>query len=99
VIDLFAGAGGFTLGFIGTGRFETVFANDFNKYAVKTYNANFGDHCIDGDINDLLANRSLRLPHVDVVIGGPPCQGFSLLNKQREGDPRKQLWRAYPAPL
>lgn len=95
VIDLFAGAGGFTLGFIGTGRFETVFANDFNKYAVKTYNANFGDHCIDGDINDLLANRSLRLPHVDVVIGGPPCQGFSLLNKQREGDPRKQLWRAY----
>lgn len=95
LIDLFAGAGGFTLGFVESGRFEPIFANDFNRYSVKTYNANFGDHCVDGDINDLLANRSLHLPHVDVVIGGPPCQGFSLLNKQREGDPRKQLWRAY----
>lgn len=95
VIDLFAGAGGFTLGFLQTGRFEPVFSNDFNAYASKTYNANFGDHCVHGDINDLLENSSVRLPKVDVVIGGPPCQGFSLLNKQREGDPRKELWRAF----
>lgn len=95
VIDLFAGAGGFTLGFSGTGKFEPVFANDFNAFAAKTYNANFGDHCIHGDINDLLANRALKFPIADIVIGGPPCQGFSLLNKQREGDPRKELWRTY----
>jgi len=95
VIDLFAGAGGFTLGFVQTGKFEPVFANDFNAYAAKTYNANFGDHCVHGDINDLLENPSIRLPRVDIVIGGPPCQGFSLLNKQREGDPRKELWRAF----
>lgn len=95
VIDLFAGAGGFTLGLCKTGRFEPVFANDFNAYAAKTYNANFGDHCLHGDINDLLANDSFKFPEAEVVIGGPPCQGFSPLNKQREGDPRKQLWRAF----
>lgn len=95
VIDLFAGAGGFTLGLCKTGRFEPVFANDFNAYAAKTYNANFGDHCLHGDINDLLTNNSFKFPVADVVIGGPPCQGFSPLNKQREGDPRKQLWRAF----
>jgi DNA (cytosine-5)-methyltransferase 1 len=95
VIDLFAGAGGFTLGLCKTGRFEPVFANDFNAYAAKTYNANFGDHCLHGDINDLLVNSSFRFPEAEIVIGGPPCQGFSPLNKQREGDPRKQLWRAY----
>lgn len=95
VIDLFAGAGGFTLGLCKTGRFEPVFANDFNAYAAKTYNANFGDHCLHGDINDLLTNSSFKFPEAEIVIGGPPCQGFSPLNKQREGDPRKQLWRAF----
>ena len=95
LIDLFAGAGGFTLGFCKTERFEPVFANDFNAYAVKTYNANFGDHCHHGDINFLLENKSFKFPKADVVVGGPPCQGFSLLNKQREGDPRKQLWRSF----
>lgn len=95
VIDLFAGAGGFTMGLCKTGRFEPVFANDFNAYAAKTYNANFGDHCLHGDINDLLANSSFKFPEAEIVIGGPPCQGFSPLNKQREGDPRKQLWRAF----
>ena len=95
IIDLFSGAGGFTLGFTQTGRVEPVFANDFDAYSVKTYNANFGDHCSHADINVLLANKSVKFPEADVVIGGPPCQGFSLLNKQREGDPRKQLWKAF----
>jgi DNA (cytosine-5)-methyltransferase 1 len=95
VIDLFSGAGGFTRGLIDTGRFEPVFANDFNKWAVETYNSNFGNHCVGGDINEFLDSSSSELPKADVVIGGPPCQGFSLLNKKRVGDPRKQLWRAY----
>ncbi|MFO0774969.1 MAG: DNA cytosine methyltransferase [Nitrospiraceae bacterium] len=95
VIDLFSGAGGFTLGLCQTGRFESVLANDFNAYAAKTYNANFGDHCIHGDITALLAGGTFKFPAADVVIGGPPCQGFSPLNKQREGDPRKQLWSAF----
>ncbi len=92
--DLFSGAGGFTQGFVQTGRFRPVFGNDFNHWACETYNANFGAHNVEGDINQVL-RKPLLIPKADIVIGGPPCQGFSLLNKQREGDPRKDLWRAY----
>lgn len=97
LIDLFCGAGGMTLGFtkICGHCFEPVWANDINPYAVKTYNANFGSHCIVGDINDILESTLITIPMADVVIGGPPCQGFSLLNKKRDGDPRKQLWRPF----
>ena len=97
LIDLFAGAGGMTLGFTGlTGHsFEPVWANDFNEYAVRTYNTNFGDHCTAGDIVDILRDPKTKIPKADVVIGGPPCQGFSLLNKFRDEDPRKELWRPF----
>jgi DNA (cytosine-5)-methyltransferase 1 len=94
VIDLFCGAGGFTLGFKSTGRFESVLANDFDYAAAATYMANFDGPCVEGDIHELL-NSDWKLPAADVVIGGPPCQGFSLLNKKKQGDPRKELWRAY----
>lgn len=100
LIDLFAGAGGMTLGFmeLRTERrenaFESVWANDYNAYAADTYNANFGPHCSSGDIVDLLESE-IDIPPADVVIGGPPCQGYSLLNKNRVADPRRQLWRPY----
>jgi DNA (cytosine-5)-methyltransferase 1 len=98
LIDLFAGAGGMTLGF--TEKFEhnfkPVWANDFNRFAVNTYNANFNDeHCVFGDLVDLLKDTNVKIPKADVVIGGPPCQGFSLLNKNRSSDSRKQLWRPF----
>ncbi|TES93857.1 MAG: DNA cytosine methyltransferase [Desulfobacteraceae bacterium] len=97
LIDLFAGAGGMTLGFSESfGQpFEPIWANDFNKYCVETYNANFGNHCTAGDIVDILSDPKTEIPKAEVVIGGPPCQGFSLLNKQRENDPRNQLWRPF----
>ncbi|MDE2058254.1 MAG: DNA (cytosine-5-)-methyltransferase [candidate division NC10 bacterium] len=97
LIDLFAGAGGLTLGFTESlGQvFVPVWANDFNSDATRTYNANFGEHCTTDDILSLVENRIDEIPKADVVIGGPPCQGFSLLNKQRDGDPRKQLWGPY----
>lgn len=97
LIDLFSGAGGMTLGFTKlTGHtFEPVWANDFNEYAAETYNANFGKHCVVGDIVDILENVGIEIPKADVVIGGPPCQGFSLLNKFRDSDSRKQLWRPF----
>jgi DNA (cytosine-5)-methyltransferase 1 len=101
MIDLFAGAGGFTLGFTsiknkdGNPLFKSVWANDFNKDAAATYNANFGNHCTFGDIVDILDDPETVIPEADVVIGGPPCQGFSLLNKNREFDPRKELWRPF----
>ena len=97
VVDLFAGAGGLTLGFTKTlgQTFTPVWANDFNKFAANTYNANFGEHCTTDDIQEIVENRIDEIPKADLVIGGPPCQGFSLLNKQRDDDPRKQLWRPY----
>ncbi len=96
LIDLFSGAGGLTLGFTDVfgHHFKPVWANDFNKPSVDTYNANFGDHCVCGDIVELLA-AGIGIPKADVVVGGPPCQGFSLLNKGRAGDTRNQLWRPF----
>jgi DNA (cytosine-5)-methyltransferase 1 len=97
LIDLFSGAGGMSLGFSrAVGHcFDPVWANDINEYAAASYNANFGAHCVAGDIFDLLEDTELPVPKAEVVIGGPPCQGFSLLNKNRNGDPRKQLWRPF----
>jgi len=84
-----------TRGFVDTGRFSPVFANDFNREAIESYRTNFdpsGEHSVLGDIKALLDNGSCPVPQADVVIGGPPCQGFSLLNKKRLGDPRRSLW-------
>lgn len=97
LIDLFAGAGGMSLGFTDDrfgGGFESVFALDNDKAAVETYNANFKPkHAVHANIEDWLAQNSV--PSCDVVIGGPPCQGFSLLNKNRCGDVRRALWEPY----
>lgn len=82
-----------SLGFAQQG-FLPVWANDFNADAVKTYIANFGPHCEFGDLLEILAKKD-EIPEADVVVGGPPCQGFSLLNKGREGDTRRQLWRPF----
>lgn len=97
LIDAFCGAGGMTLGFseaFGHG-FRSVWANDYNDDCVDTFNANFGKHCVGGDIVAYLDSHPKSIPLADVVIGGVPCQGFSLLNKNREGDPRKQMWRPF----
>ncbi|NUN98741.1 MAG: DNA cytosine methyltransferase, partial [Candidatus Omnitrophica bacterium] len=97
LIDLFSGAGGMTLGFseVFGHSFQAVWANDSNPHAVATYNYNFGDHCVLGDIEILVEDPSVQIPKADLVIGGPPCQGFSLLNKQRQCDDRRQLWRPF----
>ena len=97
IIDLFCGAGGMTLGFTKMTAYPacSIWANDVNKYAVQTYNANFSDCCTEGDIITILEDFREVIPLADIVIGGPPCQGFSLLNKNRENDLRKQLWRPF----
>jgi DNA (cytosine-5)-methyltransferase 1 len=95
LIDLFCGCGGMTRGFMDTGRFKPVFANDFNQAAIDSYRANFdpkGEHSFCGDIIKLLDDEQIPIPLANVVIGGPPCQGFSLLNRKRTGDPRRRLW-------
>lgn len=96
LIDLFCGAGGMTLGFINNnlrGKFDSILAIDNDSAACATYNANFGDHCVTANVETWLTEN--EVPKADVVIGGPPCQGFSLLNKNRVGDHRRALWEPY----
>lgn len=90
LMDLFAGCGGMTLGFEATGRFQSVFSVEWDRAAAETYRRNFGDHIVAAPIEDIA-----RFPKADVVIGGPPCQGFSPLNMSGAGLERRSLWRQY----
>jgi DNA (cytosine-5)-methyltransferase 1 len=93
MIDLFAGCGGLTCGFTSTGRFEPVAAVESDLAAAATYAANFGeDHAHWGDIEAWVCGK---IPKADIVVGGPPCQGFSNLGARLEKDPRNELWRYY----
>ncbi|GAB2900607.1 DNA cytosine methyltransferase [Neomicrococcus lactis] len=94
LIDLFAGAGGMTQGFHETGRFKTVAAVEMDQHAAATYSLNHEvDQLFAGSIEDWLEGSNV--PQVDVVIGGPPCQGFSALGKQDVLDERNFLWKKY----
>lgn len=90
LIDLFAGCGGMTLGLERSGLFKSVFAVEWDHDAADTFRVNFGDHIFEGAIEDVA-----RFPSADVVVGGPPCQGFSPLNMARVGLERRSLWREY----
>ncbi len=80
VASLFSGCGGLDLGFIQAG-FEVVWANDFFKEAVETYKTNIGNHIIYGDITKI---PSSEIPdNFDILLGGFPCQGFSVANTKR----------------
>lgn len=90
VVSLFSGAGGLDLGFIWAGH-KIVWANDNFEDAVSTYRANIGNHIISKDIEKI---RSSDIPDCDIVIGGFPCQGFSVANWNRKtGDSRNKLYR------
>lgn len=91
-IDLFAGAGGLTLGFKEAG-FDPIFAIEIEPWAARTYKANFGAHVLDHPIETVE-----EFPLADVVVGGPPCQGFSPLGRNRDDAQRStlnNLWREY----
>jgi DNA (cytosine-5)-methyltransferase 1 len=92
LIDLFSGAGGLTLGFVRAG-FKPIVSVESEKVFAQTYEANFGCHAFHGKIQD--AMPQLRRLKADVVIGGPPCQGFSNLALNRPEDPRRTLWQYY----
>lgn len=101
MIDLFAGCGGLSLGMEQAG-FSVVFANEINSSLFETYlyNRNLPKNSyFIGDINDLNNNidkyKELFID-IDLVCGGPPCQGFSMANRQRIlDDPRNNLYKAY----
>lgn len=92
VISLFSGAGGLDLGMVKTGN-HIVWANDIDEDAVETYRHNLGSEIVCGDINDLDISK---IPDGDVVIGGFPCQGYSVANKNRSPeDERNQLYLSF----
>ncbi len=84
VISLYCGAGGLDLGFRRAG-FDVCWAIDSDEFAVKTYNANLEETAICGDV--LKIDPPLEA-HPDIVIGGPPCQGFSVIGRMDPDDPR-----------
>lgn len=95
VLDLFAGAGGLTAGFHqASDRYRTVRAVEMDLAAAASYEATFGTGLVyAGSVQDWL--RDEDVPPVDVIVGGPPCQGFSTLGKQNAEDARNVLWQEY----
>lgn len=87
VVSLFSGSGGMDLGFIHAG-FKVIWANDNNYDCCETYRKNIGDHIVFGDINQIDIES---IPSAEIIIGGPPCQGFSVAGKMDPNDPRSQL--------
>ncbi|RUM68567.1 MAG: DNA (cytosine-5-)-methyltransferase [Sulfurovum sp.] len=100
-IDLFSGAGGFSLGFNSAG-FENIFAIDIEDEFLETYRENFKRHHVlreditkvsNGTIKKLTNNHN-----IDVIIGGPPCQGFSIagnIGRKFIDDPRNRLFKEF----
>ena len=90
VVSLFSGAGGLDLGFKMAGH-DIVWANDLYEDAVETYKYNLGNHIICKDIANI---DTKEIPECDIIIGGFPCQGFSVANmKRHESDERNALYR------
>lgn len=94
-IDLFAGAGGFSLGLASAG-FEVLSAFDSWDVAIKTYSTNFDHPVVQCDLSkvtgqDLLARASLTASSIDILVGGPPCQGFSVQRIGSDQDARNHL--------
>jgi len=98
-IDLFSGAGGMGLGFKECG-FNIIVANDIFKEAAMTYRQNHpSTPFVEGSITDPEIKKEIisigKKNSVDVIIGGPPCQGFSLAGKQLSDDPRNFLYKEF----
>ena len=102
VIDCFCGAGGLSLGFEHAG-FEIVYAFDFAEDTINTYRNNPNHHHGPAFVRDIRnvskesieADLGRELGRIDVVVGGPPCQGFSVQRRGDNEDPRNELVLEY----
>lgn len=100
VLDIFCGAGGFSEGFRQAG-YEIVAGIDNDPQALQTYGRNFGgEKAVLWNLTDTrglikAAGKKKVFKNIDVIIGGPPCQGFSIAGKRSASDPRNKLYKAY----
>ena len=101
VLDLFSGAGGFSSGLDKVRNIRTVVAVDFDKYATETFKKNFPNaYVITGDLTNQDVKKEVikvsKKKRVNMIVGGPPCQGFSLKGKNLGlDDPRNFLFLEY----
>lgn len=101
VLDLFCGAGGFSAGLDQVKNFSTQVGLDFDKYAIETFSKNFSNAIsICGDILDANVKKNViessKTRKVNMIVGGPPCQGFSLKGKNLGlDDSRNFLFKEY----
>ncbi len=89
MIDLFAGCGGFSLGLHQAG-FQTLIAVEWDESCCETYRENLSTRILNCAIQEIE-----QFPLCDLLVGGPPCQGFSNLGERVPNDPRRQLWRHF----
>jgi DNA (cytosine-5)-methyltransferase 1 len=100
IVDFFCGAGGLSLGFLQAG-FNIELANDHEDVCIETFKYNHPElpenKIIQGDIKQIVDHIEKYIENdIDVVVGGPPCQGFSSANKQRIiDDPRNELYKYF----
>ena len=87
VASFFAGVGGIDLGFEQTGKFHTVYANEFDKYAAETFKLNFPETKV--DTRDIHVVPESEVPNTDVIMGGFPCQAFSIAGYRQGFDDEK----------
>ena len=86
IAAFFSGVGGIELGFEQTNEFRVVYANEFDKYARQTYQLNHPDTYLDGrDIHDVQP-EDIPAERVDVIMGGFPCQAFSIAGYRKGFD-------------
>lgn len=100
VLDTFAGAGGFSLGFELSGKYEIIGGIEYDKWAAETFQFNHKNSTVlVGDIqsfsDEFLLNAFKEKP--DIILGGPPCQGYSICNKNAGDpkDPRNSLFNEF----
>ncbi|MFZ2727440.1 MAG: DNA cytosine methyltransferase [Methylococcaceae bacterium] len=92
IVSLFSGAGGLDLGLIQAGH-SIIWANDIDIDSCQTYKLNIGKHIVCKDITEIALED---IPNCDVVVGGFPCQGFSMANRLRViDDERNTLYKEF----